>query len=311
LSSGRSRYRRAGVGAGAGRTSSRITISEVEPVCPARQGRAKATAATKPRRVRGTGRLLAVRERRIHTLEPLKERGSQVTTIVGRTACICQVAWSSLVTSAGSPCNGTCSQGYCPNSRDLRTISLWIHEYRRHGAISRRPFVWGSRRIIPVGTCAIVGAIPCLASTERASMPTIPRRIARAFAVLCGQYGDVTKMAVDREQSRQSLYREAEQVAITGPEASVLESGPLPRRPPQRSDAVRPAVPGSPRAESLGVPQADAGGIAGRTVRAGGSGVRWYPCPAIRRTGAVVRASSVTRRGSTRGVPPAPTLCGG
>ena len=43
-------------------------------------------------------------------------------------------------------------------------------------------------------------------------MPTIPQRIASAFAVLCGQYGDVTKMAQDREQSRQSLYREAEQV---------------------------------------------------------------------------------------------------
>jgi hypothetical protein len=44
-------------------------------------------------------------------------------------------------------------------------------------------------------------------------MLTIPQRIAGAFAVLCGQYGDVTKMAQDREQSRQSLYREAEQVA--------------------------------------------------------------------------------------------------
>ena len=44
-------------------------------------------------------------------------------------------------------------------------------------------------------------------------MPTIPQRIASAFAVLCGQYGDVTRMAQDREQSRQSLYREAEQVA--------------------------------------------------------------------------------------------------
>jgi len=43
-------------------------------------------------------------------------------------------------------------------------------------------------------------------------MPTIPRRIASAFAVLCGRYGDVTAMAQDREQSRQSLYREAEQV---------------------------------------------------------------------------------------------------
>ena len=44
-------------------------------------------------------------------------------------------------------------------------------------------------------------------------MPTIPQLIASAFGVLCGQYGDVTKMAKDREQSRQSLYREAEHVA--------------------------------------------------------------------------------------------------
>jgi hypothetical protein len=44
-------------------------------------------------------------------------------------------------------------------------------------------------------------------------MPTIPQRIASAFAVLCGRYGDVTEMAKGREQSRQSLYREAEQVA--------------------------------------------------------------------------------------------------
>ena len=44
-------------------------------------------------------------------------------------------------------------------------------------------------------------------------MPTIPQRVASAFAVLCGHYGDVTRMAGNREQSRQSLYREAEQVA--------------------------------------------------------------------------------------------------
>ena len=44
-------------------------------------------------------------------------------------------------------------------------------------------------------------------------MPTIPQRIASAFAVLCGQYGDVTEMAKGRGRSRQSLYREAEQVA--------------------------------------------------------------------------------------------------
>jgi hypothetical protein len=43
-------------------------------------------------------------------------------------------------------------------------------------------------------------------------MPTIPQRIGSAFAVLCGQYGDVTRMAGDRERSRQSLYREADKV---------------------------------------------------------------------------------------------------
>jgi hypothetical protein len=42
-------------------------------------------------------------------------------------------------------------------------------------------------------------------------MSTIPQRIASAFAVLCGRYGDVTRMAHDRQQSRQSLDREAQQ----------------------------------------------------------------------------------------------------
>jgi hypothetical protein len=44
-------------------------------------------------------------------------------------------------------------------------------------------------------------------------MATIPQRVASAFAVFCGRYGDVTKLAEDREQSRQALYREAEQIA--------------------------------------------------------------------------------------------------
>ena len=43
-------------------------------------------------------------------------------------------------------------------------------------------------------------------------MPTIPQRIASAFAVVFGQYGEVSRMAQDREKSRQSLYREANQV---------------------------------------------------------------------------------------------------
>jgi hypothetical protein len=43
-------------------------------------------------------------------------------------------------------------------------------------------------------------------------MSTIPQRIASAFAILFGQYGDVSRMAQEREASRQSLYREAHQV---------------------------------------------------------------------------------------------------
>ena len=43
-------------------------------------------------------------------------------------------------------------------------------------------------------------------------MATIPQRIASAFTVLRGRYGDVTRMAHDREPSRQPLYREAAQV---------------------------------------------------------------------------------------------------
>ena len=44
-------------------------------------------------------------------------------------------------------------------------------------------------------------------------MATIAQRIASPFVVLCGRYGDVTKLAHDRQQSRQSLYRQASQVA--------------------------------------------------------------------------------------------------
>src|SRR5437763_7227657 len=54
--------------------------------------------------------------------------------------------------------------------------------------------------------------MPRSAVTERVPMPTISQRIASAFAVLRGRYGDVTAMARDRDQSRQSLYREAEKV---------------------------------------------------------------------------------------------------
>jgi hypothetical protein len=55
-------------------------------------------------------------------------------------------------------------------------------------------------------------------------MSTISQRIASAFAVLCGHYGDLTQMANDRDQSRQSLYREAQQVAnaVDGTAAQAL-----------------------------------------------------------------------------------------
>lgn len=39
---------------------------------------------------------------------------------------------------------------------------------------------------------------------------TIRERLSSAFAVLCGSHGEVTRLAEEREQSRQSLYREAE-----------------------------------------------------------------------------------------------------
>lgn len=54
-------------------------------------------------------------------------------------------------------------------------------------------------------------------------MSTIPQRIASAFAVLCGRYGDVAQLAREREQSRQALDREAEQVvdAVDGAAAQV------------------------------------------------------------------------------------------
>ena len=58
-------------------------------------------------------------------------------------------------------------------------------------------------------------------------MPTIPQRIASAFTILFGRYGAVTKMARDREQSRQSLYREADQVldAVDGATAQAQITG--------------------------------------------------------------------------------------
>src|SRR3954449_5464418 len=65
-----------------------------------------------------------------------------------------------------------------------------------------------------------------------------------------------------------------------GLEAAVLEPAAVPDRPPQGPGALRPAGPEAPRPELLGDPQADPGGIAGTTVRAGGYAVRKSRSPA-------------------------------
>src|SRR5512135_14454 len=81
------------------------------------------------------------------------------------------------------------------------------------GTFSRVGLSGGSLWTIPLETCSIVGELTPIGSDGGSPMSTITQRIASTFAVLCGRYGDVTKMAKDREQSRQSLYREADQVA--------------------------------------------------------------------------------------------------
>ena len=42
---------------------------------------------------------------------------------------------------------------------------------------------------------------------------SVPHRVASAAAVLCGRYGDVTRLAHERGVFRQTLYREAHAVA--------------------------------------------------------------------------------------------------
>ncbi|MEO6808428.1 MAG: hypothetical protein ABI353_04890 [Isosphaeraceae bacterium] len=50
-------------------------------------------------------------------------------------------------------------------------------------------------------------------------MSTIPQRIASAFAVRCGQSGNVARMAEDRKPTR---YREAEQAARAVDDAGMV-----------------------------------------------------------------------------------------
>ena len=87
------------------------------------------------------------------------------------------------------------------------------HSPKYLGLSQEGGFPGGSLWTIPLETCSIVGELTPIGIDGGSPMSTITQRIASAFVVLCGRYGDVTKMAHDREQSRQSLYREASQVA--------------------------------------------------------------------------------------------------
>ena len=89
----------------------------------------------------------------------------------------------------------------------------FLRKLAREGLSQEGGFPGGSLWTIPLGMCSIVGELTPISIDGGSPMSTITQRIASAFVVLCGRYGDVTKMAHDREQSRQSLYREASQVA--------------------------------------------------------------------------------------------------
>ena len=95
----------------------------------------------------------------------------------------------------------------------LELVTGNTSHYQSRGLSQEGGFPGGSLWTIPLEMCSIVGELTPISIDGGSPMSTITQRIASAFVVLCGRYGDVTKMAHDREQSRQSLYREASQVA--------------------------------------------------------------------------------------------------
>src|SRR5271157_339198 len=97
--------------------------------------------------------------------------------------------------------------------KHLAEINPKYEERLRRGLSQEGGFPGGSLWTIPLEMCSIVGELTPISIDGGSPMSTITQRIASAFVVLCGRYGDVTKMAHDREQSRQLLYREASQVA--------------------------------------------------------------------------------------------------
>ena len=100
-----------------------------------------------------------------------------------------------------------------PISRDNLRVGRRQPDVHEPGLSQEGGFPGGSLWTISLEMCSIVGELTPIGIDGGSPMSTITQRIASAFVVLCGRYGDVTKMAHDREQSRQSLYREASQVA--------------------------------------------------------------------------------------------------
>ena len=129
-----------------------------------------------------------------------------------------------------------------------------------------------SPALATVGNDARVGRDPGLGVGPHGPVGEDATRLARsstagspgaARGVACEQPGGM------RQQRGADAASAAPQddAGSAGPEAAVLEPSSLPHRPPQGSDAVRPAGPETARPELLGVPQADPGGIAKTTVR--------------------------------------------
>ena len=137
---------------------------------------------------------------------------------------------------------------FCVTRNDSQTL-IWVWQgvsptpLSQLVSISKWPPAWGSPWNIAGGKSAIVDVIPRSGSTEPVPMPTIPRRIASAFAVHCGHYGDVITMAKNRERSRQPLYREAKQVADAADGAVARPNGRSPAA--TRPEAGRGASPPS------------------------------------------------------------------
>src|SRR6516165_7528991 len=96
LSSGRSWYRSAGLGAGTGLTFNRIRVSGAGPVESARHDSARTAIAVPPRSVRYMGSLLASRIEQVHTPEPGEKTPRSIEDKCKAVVCQLPAAVSSL-----------------------------------------------------------------------------------------------------------------------------------------------------------------------------------------------------------------------